>query len=123
MLVGSNGVTVSGVGSQANPYDIAGPHIAVNNTSTVNLSLTGDGTAFAPYTLKADAFVSLDELTDVEAPTPTAGHVLTYTSTPTPGWRPAPGNAISPGEINIDPNTLQGDGSGASPLGVKLDPS
>lgn len=123
LVAGSNGVTVSGVGSSANPYTISGPHMAVNNTSTVNLTLTGDGTAFAPYTFSADASITLDELTDVIAPTATAGQVLTYSTTPSPAWRPAPGATASPGAISVDPNTLIGDGSGGSPLSVKLDPA
>ena len=121
MLVGAQGVTVVGVGSQANPYSISGPHFATNNTSTVNLSLVGDGSAALPYTFKADALVSLDELTDVEASAPAAGNVLTWQTSPTPGWRPAPGNAVSPGLVNTDGLSIDGDGSGADPIRALLD--
>ena len=117
---GSGGVTVAGVGSQANPFVINGPSITVGNTSTTDLVLTGTGTAVDPYRITANVHLTLDALTDVTVPTPTFGHVLTYVNGT--GWTNAIPQSGTPGAV-LHNTTLTGDGTAGSVLGVLLDPA
>lgn len=56
-IQGSGNVTVSGTGSETNPYVItaSGAVIEVEDTVTVNMTLTGSGTIENPYVLSATA--------------------------------------------------------------------
>lgn len=118
MITGGGSVTVTGSGSQANPYVISGGgSLSVQDTATVDLTLTGNGSAATPYVLKADALVSLDELTDVATAGATTGQVLARQSDGT--WAPAPPSTATPGTINVS-GGIEGNGSAGTPLSVKL---
>lgn len=120
LVTAGDGVTVSGVGSQSNPYVITGPFFQAGNTATADVVLTGDGSPANPYRLIVNVHLTLDQLTDVSAPAPTAGHVLTYVAGT--GWTNAIPQSGTPGAVLHD-NTLKGDGTAAAILGVLLDPT
>lgn len=122
MVAGINGITVSGVGSQANPFVINGPYLTVGNTATADLTLTGAGTSASPYRITATVHMTLDDLTDVIVPTPTVGYVLTYQTSPSPGWRAAVAQSGTPGAVLTD-GSLSGAGTAGSVLSVKVDPA
>lgn len=121
LITGSQGVTVSGVGSQDNPYVITGASFATSDSPTVSLSLTGTGTILDPYRIVANAHLTLDQLTDVDAPAPVAGYLLTYVTSPVPSWIAAVPQSGIPGAVLHD-STMLGDGTPSLALGVRLDP-
>jgi len=59
---GGDGVIVSGTGTPTNPYVVTATrgHLQVTDTSTVNLTLGGDGTVANPHSVSAVAKVSTD---------------------------------------------------------------
>lgn len=111
---------VNGGGSEANPFVVVGPALQITDTSTVNLSLSGNGTAGSPWNLSAVAEVTLDELTDVSTAGATTGQVLARQGDGT--WGPQAPTSAAPAAISHD-SSLLGDGSAGSPLGVDLDSS
>lgn len=118
VITGSGSVTVTGSGSTASPFVInGGGSMTVTDSATVDLTLTGIGSAANPYTLRADALVSLDELTDVEAAAATTGQVLAKQSDGQ--WRPSPPSTASPGTITVS-GGIEGSGASGNPLSVKL---
>ena len=118
VIEGSGSVTVSGGGSEANPFVVAGPVLNITDTPTVNLTKSGLGTVASPWQLSADATVSLDALTDVSTAGATTGQVLGRKSDGT--WGPQAATSAAPAAISHDSSIL-GDGSAGSPLGVDLD--
>jgi hypothetical protein len=119
---GTGGITVSGVGSQANPFVISGPTFTTSNTATADVAITGTGTAADPYRISSTVHMNLDALTDVETPAPTAGYILTWQTSPTPAWRAAVPQSGTPGAVITD-TSLQGAGTAGSVLGARLDPA
>lgn len=122
LVTGAGGITVTGAGSQDNPFVVNGPVITVGNSPTADLVLTGSGTTADPYRIVCNVHLTLDGLTDVTAPAPTAGYVLTYATSPSPGWIAAVPQSGTPGAVLHD-TTLKGDGTAAQVLGVLLDPT
>lgn len=118
VIEGSGSVLVTGGGSEANPFTVVGPTLQITDTPTVNLTLLGNGTAASPWNLSAVAEVSLDELTDVSTAGATTGQVLARQSDGS--WAPQAPTSAAPAAINTD-NSILGDGSAGSPLGVDLD--
>jgi len=118
VVTGSGSVSVTGSGSVTNPFVVnGGGSLIVSDSATVDLTLEGVGSASSPYSLKADALVSLDELTDVESASAATGQVLA--KQPDGQWRPVPPSTASPGSIVVG-NGLEGQGTSGSPLSVKL---
>lgn len=122
LVTAGAGITVSGQGSQANPFVVTGPALAVSNTTTADTVLTGDGSGLNPYRIAVTAHLSLDQLTDVDAPAPTAGYILTWVTSPNPQWRAAVAQSGTPGAVLTD-GSLSGAGTAGSALAVRLDPS
>lgn len=117
-----NGNTsVTGKGTVSNPYIVGfdGGNLGITDTSTLNLTLTGNGKAATPYNLRGDVTLALDGLTDVTAPTPTTGYVLGWNGT---AWVPVPAATATPGAINVGCG-ITGDGSAPTPLTAKVDPA
>jgi hypothetical protein len=120
LVTGAGGITVSGAGSQDNPFVVNGPVFTVGNSATADLVLTGSGTTGDPYRIVCNVHLTLDQLTDVTSPNPTFGHVLTYVNGT--GWTNAIPQSGTPGAVLHD-TSLKGDGTAAQVLGVLLDPT
>ena len=120
LVTGAGGITVSGVGTQDNPFVVNGPVFTVGNSPTADMVITGAGTASNPYRLVCNVHLALDQLTDVVSPNPVAGHILTYVNGT--GWTDAVPQSGTPGAVLHD-TSLKGDGTAAAVLGVLLDPA
>jgi hypothetical protein len=107
----------------ANPYIVASSlNLQTSDTATVDLTLTGDGSAGTPFVLAAAATIELDELTDVDAAAATTGQVLAKQASGQ--WIGVAPTTAPTGAINLaSSGGLQGDGSAGNPLSVKLAPS
>lgn len=122
LIQGGEGVEVIGSGTVGDPYiintqgsDIAGS-IQFVDTDTIDFTVTGAGTEANPYQIRADATMSLDSLSDVDAPAPTENYVLAWNGT---AWVPAPPNTVDPGTIStLEPIT--GDGTAGDPIALSL---
>jgi hypothetical protein len=120
LLQAGAGIQITGSGTPQDPYLIAGTggvnnSVQVLDTATVDMVATGSGTPGDPLQISANALVSLDELTDVEALAPTTGQVLAWDGTK---WAPANPASAPPGSVSSGFG-LQGDGSGGSPLAIR----
>jgi len=122
MVVAGDGIVVTGAGSSSNPFVINGPAFDVQDSATVDMSISGDGTISTPYTIQANVSMALDQLTDVNASTPVAGYLLTYQTSPAPGWYAAVATSGTPGATLHD-GTMTGDGTASNVLSVKIDPA
>ena len=118
-LIGQGGVTVEGSGLPSDPFIIdANTYHATASNGQFLTTATGDGTAGDPYALEVTyaPTARLDDIPNVDTPTPANGQVLTWDSASST-WKAAP-PAIAPvGAISHDASLL-GDGSAATPLGV-----
>jgi hypothetical protein len=118
-IVGKGAVVVTGAGTNTNPYEITvSPALGVLDTSTVNLTLYGSGTSADPYTLSADAALNLGDLANVTDSGGAAGYTLLKQGDGS--WIVGPGTTAPVGAITTT-TSLDGDGSGGDPLGVRLD--
>jgi hypothetical protein len=120
-IIGQGGVTVTGAGSQSNQYVISSDiNVDVLDTSTVNMSKTGDGSPANPWTFSSVATVTLDQLTDVDTVGGATGYVLARNAGGTYGLVPA--STAPVGTVNVG-DGLQGDASAGNKLRILLAPS
>lgn len=118
-VIKGTGVTqVTGAGTIAQPYVIDSRlYLTGSSEGTVNLTITGSGSASDPYVLRGNQAVYLNDLQDVVATGGSTGHVLAKQSDGTFALVPPSTAAVGAVATN---NTLNGDGSSAQPLGVRL---
>lgn len=84
------------------------PLFGVDDTATVELTLTGAGTEASPFTLTAD-------LTDIDLSGAAIGDVVTRLIDGT--WGPGPATQAEVGSVSTS-NGVTGDGSGGSPVRI-----
>src|SRR5215510_10072197 len=117
-------VSITGSGQPGDPYVIhGGVALQVADTSVFDLQLTGNGSTASPWVLSANfaSTAKLDDLPDVNAPTPTNGQVLGWDA-PSSRWTARPPTTAAAGSVTTD-TALVGDGSAGAPLGVNEDPA
>lgn len=115
-------LTISGAGSAQSPYVIGESLSVVAADNTVfDTTVSGAGTVGSPWTVSVAfaATAKLDDLPDVNAPTPTNTQVLSW-DTATSKWIPRAPTTAASGSISHD-TAFVGDGSGGSPLGINED--
>jgi hypothetical protein len=84
LLTAGGGITITGIGTAANPFVISAvaPDLAdiftIDDTLSVNMTLLGSGTTGDPFILSATASLGLLDLTDVEGGTPATGEGLIW---------------------------------------------
>jgi hypothetical protein len=116
VVQGQGAITVTGSGSQRNPYVVSGGGVLnATDTATIDLTLTGEGSDTDPYQLSAAATISLEEILDVDASLTTAGYVLARQADGT--FSMVPPATATPGLVTHDVS-LFGDGSAGNPIGV-----
>jgi hypothetical protein len=120
VVTGAGGVTVTGSGSEANPYVVTGGGaLEVVDGTTVDLTLSGDGTIGSPFLLTAEASIAMGDITDFDDTSLAAGKVVAVNSGAT-GYELITAPTASPGVI-VTTDALDGDGSVGSPLALLLD--
>lgn len=117
VVIGGSGATVTGAGSTSNPYIVsADPQLTtalrVADSPTVDMRAVGNGTEEDPLIISADATVSMDDLTDVEAASPAVGDTLSWNGQE---WVTGAPPVVPPGAINVGAG-LTGDGSVEEPV-------
>lgn len=121
VLEAGNGISVIGAGSPDNPYIITAEEqnlvdrFVVQDTSSIDLTLTGSGTTADPFILSGTTSIALGDITNVDTSDTTAGYVLTRNVGGT--FEMMPGSTADPGVI-ITGDGLEGDGSVGDPLTV-----
>lgn len=118
-LIGQGGVTVDGSGLPSDPFIIdANTYHTNSNNGRFLTTAVGAGTAADPYAIEVDYApqARLDDIPNVDTPTPTNGQVLTWNSA-TNTWVAAP-PSIAPAGAVVHDLSLAGDGSAGAPLGV-----
>lgn len=119
VLAEGAGVTITGSGSSQDPFLItADAAFNVTDNTVFNLTLVGNG-ASIPWNLTVAfaATAKLDDLPDVNAPSPTNAQVLGW-DTSTSKWTPRAPTTAASGSVQHD-TSLTGDGSGGLPLTVQ----
>ena len=120
VITGGEDVIVTGSGTVNDPYVISGNIDVVlqaKDTPTVTLDLTGTGNANDPFVLSAIATVSVNDLTNVNDPTPPVlNDTLLFDGT---NWTYGPAASVPAGSIHTGPG-LAGDGTIALPLKVRV---
>lgn len=117
-------VTVTGTGTSQDPFVIAATtYLASDDNETFNVAIYGGGTLDSPWVLSVGYATTarLTDTPDVDAPAPSNGYVLSY-STSSHSWVPAPPATATPGLV-VTGNSTQGDGSSGNPLDVTPDPA
>lgn len=124
---GGDGITVTGSGSPSDPYVVTSNIteltglIGVQDSTSVNLTLTGSGTIADPLQLRAVAILKMTELADVNDPSggPAVGESPVWVGAGSDGhWEfqiPPPSPA---GAVNVE-NGLYGLGDVSDPIGVE----
>lgn len=122
LLVSSDGsIEINGAGSTANPYDLSAANISLENrfqiqdTQTVDLTLTGNGSAASPFVLSATATIELGELTNVDASGGATGDVVAQQPDGSFGLNPP---STAPVGVIMSDDSIDGDGSASDPLSV-----
>lgn len=127
LVRGGAGINVIGAGTDASPYivEIEGgvsDALQVVDSTTINFTLNGGGTASDPYVLSASATLALTQLSDVADPEggPQVGDSPVWVGTgPAAHWEFAPAPANPSGTVNVSTG-LTGTGAVGTPLAVKL---
>ncbi len=121
VIVGGDGIIVTGTGSRYDPYTIDGANISdfidVLDSPTMNWTRTGGGTDVDPYVLTAVPTVGLlGHMADMGAGSPpAAGQIVRVTGPSTWVWGDPPDT--EPGSVNTAPGVV-GTGGVSSPLGL-----
>lgn len=116
------GIAIVGSGTAQDPFEISADlDLNVVDTTVFNLTLSGLGTVVSPWSLTVAfaATAKLDDLPDVNAPTPSNAQVLGW-DTATSKWTPRAPTTAASGSVQHD-TSMSGDGSGGSPLSVDSD--
>lgn len=119
-IEGGKNATVTGSGSVQDPYVVASDvALSVEDSTVFDLGLTGQGTLDSPWVLTVGyaATAGLNNIPDVNAPTPTNGWVLTWSNLEQ-RWIPGPPTTANAGTMTHD-TSLFGDGSIGNPLGAR----
>lgn len=122
VLTEGDHIAITGSGTSQDPFIVtADVDLAVTDNTVFNLTLAGAGTVASPWNLSVAfaATAKLDDLPDVNAPSPTNTQVLGWDSATSKWTARAPTTAAS-GSVTHD-TSLAGDGSGGSPLNVVTD--
>lgn len=113
---------ITGSGQPNDPFviDIELSIVAGDN-QTFDTEITGSGSDTDPFVISTSYAPSarLDDIPDVNAPTPSNGQVLAWNAA-TSRWAPAAPTVAPTGAVQHD-TTLTGDGSVGSPLSVVAD--
>lgn len=128
LIVAGPGISVEGTGTGANPYQITSSSsdisglLLVQDTPSVDLTLSGAGSDADPYRLSAVAAQALVELRDVGGAAPQVGYVPTWTAAA--GGNPArfefkPASSVPVGSISVGAG-IGGDGSSGNPLVARI---
>lgn len=112
---------ISGAGSVADPFIVSATNgqLTVADTSTLDLTLNGNGQSGTPYALSGVVTVTLDQLTDVNTAGGLTGYVLAQQAGGSFALIPpttAPTGAVFHGTCQ------SGDGSSGNPLLMVVDP-
>jgi hypothetical protein len=128
LIVGGDGIAVSGSGTLTNPYVITADlpdfaqSLTVRDTTSVNLTLTGSGQVEDPFVLQANATLRLTALADVDDPEggPDVGDVPVWVGVGADGHWEFDIPPVAPaGAVNAT-GGIAGIGSVGSPLLVKV---
>jgi hypothetical protein len=121
-----DGVEIIGSGTPSNPFVITavsdlGQSFRVNDTATINLTLTGSGTPTDAFTLRGDATIKMTQLADVSDPEggPAEGDVPVWVGTGAGAhfeFKPPP--TAPAGAVNVGAG-ITGTGAIATPIAVK----
>jgi hypothetical protein len=121
-IEGGQNILVTGIGTLDDPFVIATDlsMLALDN-DVFDVTIGGSGTIASPWTIGVAfaATADLNDLPDVDAPTPTNGQVLAWNA----GaglWQPVAPTTAAAGSV-IHNTSLTGDGSVGSPLAVAVD--
>lgn len=123
-IIGQGVLEVSGSGSPSDPFILT---VDVDFTSSQNKTFTvlvnGDGSTATPYTpvVTFSSTAQLDDLPDVQAPNPTNGQVLGW-STAQNAWVPQAATTAPAGAVLHD-TSMTGDGSAGAPLALLEHPT
>ena len=118
-IIGEGGVTIEGSGQPSDPFIInADTYHTDSNNGQFVVDATGTGTSANPYAMEVNyaPTARLDDIPNVDTPTPQNGQVLTWDST-TQTWKASP-PAVAPVGAVVHDLSLTGDGSAGAPLGV-----
>lgn len=116
-------IVIEGTGAPGDPFVVIGDvDLEVTDTSTVDLTLSGPGTADAPWVLSGK-FATTSKLNDLGDVTvaPTNGQVLAW-NTSLGEWRAVNPTTTPPAAILTDAS-MSGDGSAGAPLQTREDPN
>lgn len=120
VITGADNIIVTGSGTVSDPYVIAG-NLAVTlqaqDTETIALNLTGTGNTNDPFVLTATSLIGVNDLVDVNDPTPPIlNDTLLFDGTK---WVYGPAASVPAGSIYVG-DGLDGDGSVGDPLIVRV---
>lgn len=118
-MIGQGGIVIEGSGLPSDPFiiDAATYHTDSNNGQFLTTAV-GVGSAADPYAIEVEYApqARLDDIPNVDTPSPSNGQVLTWDSS-TNHWVASPPAVAPVGAVNHD-TSLTGDGSAVTPLGV-----
>jgi hypothetical protein len=118
-LIGQGGIVIEGSGLPSDPFIIdAQTHHADSNNGLFTTEALGVGSQADPYFIEVNYAPGhrLDDIPNVDTPSPSNGYVLTWDSS-TSTWKASPPAVAPVGAVSHD-TSLLGDGSAATPLGV-----
>lgn len=121
-ISGGRHINVSGTGTSQDPFVVSSnATLAVSDSTTFDLGLSGTGTSDDPWVLQVGYANGsrLTDVPDVNAASPTDGHVLAWNET-SGFWEPIPATVAEAGAVATD-QSLSGDGSLGAPLAVRPD--